>query len=287
MFVSLLKHGLKINMIIIIIINIFVKRHRQSYRGTDVCFTSLAGYTLFRCDREGRKGVAIYVRHSLCSKLFPHQITRKYIEVLWVQFSFFTQHFIIGAIYHPPRPKYCETDLMSEIEHSLTNISNVSRNSVILLCGDFNQLSDSSIQQLGLHSLNVGHTHSGHFLDRNYCSDDLDYGCYVVNSLIETKHKAIIASCDASALNNNPTKTKMQVQYRSHSPNQNAALLSYLKEYNWDDLLNTDETQKGFDLFNDIALDLLDLFFPLSSITVSDRDPSFITPYTKKTTQKA
>jgi len=89
----------------------------------DVCFTSLAGYTLFRRDQEGRKGggVAIYVRHSLCSKLFPHQITRKDFEVLWVQFSFFTQHFIIGAICQPPRPKYSETDLMSEIEHSLTN----------------------------------------------------------------------------------------------------------------------------------------------------------------------
>jgi len=48
----------------------------------DVCFTSLAGYTLFRRDREGRKGggVAIYVRHSLCSKLFPHQVTRKTLK---------------------------------------------------------------------------------------------------------------------------------------------------------------------------------------------------------------
>jgi len=64
---------------------------------------------------------------------------------------------------------------MSEIEHSLTNISNVSRNSVILLCEDLNQLSDSSIQQLGLHSLNIGHTHSGHFPDKIYCFDDLDY----------------------------------------------------------------------------------------------------------------
>jgi len=78
----------------------------------------------------------------------------------------------------------------------------------------------------------------------------------------------------------------MQVQYRSHSPNQNAALLSHLTEYNWDDLLNSDETQKGFDLFYDIALDLLDMFSPLSSITVSDRDPSFITPYTKRLIRK-
>jgi len=255
----------------------------------DVCFTSLAGYTLFRRDREGRKGggVAIYVRHSLCSKLFPHQVTRKDIEITWVEISSFTQHFIIGAIYHPPRPKYSDTDLLLEIEHSLANITNVSRNSVILLCGDFNQLSDSSIQQLGLQPLNIGPTHAGHFLDRIYCSEYLSYHCSVVNSLIETKHKAVIASPDSPAhINSHSNKIKTQVQYRSHSPNQNAALLSYLKEHNWEELLNTDDLQKGFDLFYATAKDLLDFFFPLSTITVSDHDPSFITPYTKKLLRK-
>ena len=195
----------------------------------DVSFTSLAGYILYRRDREGRKGggVAIYVRENLCPKDNPYHIARKDIELLWIQLTFQSRHFIIGAVYHPPKPKYQETDLLLEIEFSLTTFSNQFQSSVIILCGDFNQLPDASIRMLGLHCISTAPTHAGHYLDRIYCSDFLDYKCYTVNSVVQTKHKAIIASnCDDKLTCCSSLKRKLQ--YRSHTPTQNAAFISYL-----------------------------------------------------------
>ena len=253
----------------------------------DVSFTSLAGYILYRRDREGRKGggVAIYVRENLCPKDNPYHIARKDIELLWIQLTFQSRHFIIGAVYHPPKPKYQETDLLLEIEFSLTTFSNQFQSSVNILCGDFNQLPDASIRMLGLHCISTAPTHAGHYLDRIYCSDFLDYKCYTVNSVVQTKHKAIIASnCDDKLTCCSSLKRKLQ--YRSHTPTQNAAFISYLSSCYWNDVIECDDVQSGFDLFYAIAHELLDQYYPQSSITVGERDPSFVTPLIKKLLRK-
>lgn len=253
----------------------------------DVSIISLAGYTLYRRDREGRKGggVAIYVRENLCSQANPYHVARKEIELLWIQLTFQSRHFIIGAVYHPPKPKYLEADLLLEIELSLTTFSNQHHNSVIILRGDFNQLPDASIRLLGLHCISSAPTHAGHYLDRIYCSDFLDYKCYTINSVVQTKHKAIIATnSDDKPVRCGSSKRKLQ--YRPHTPSQTAAFLSCLSSYSWNDIVECDDVQSGFDLFYDIAHELLDYYYPQSSITVGERDPSFVTPFIKKLLRK-
>jgi len=46
---------------------------------------------------------------------------------------------------------------------------------LVILGGDFNQLSDSVLVQLGYASVCYGATDMGHFLDRIYASDILPY----------------------------------------------------------------------------------------------------------------
>ena len=81
-------------------------------------------------------------------------------------------------------------------------------------------------------------------------------------------------------------KAVVMAQYRSHTPNQNAAFISYLSSCYWNDVIECDDVQSGFDLFYAIVHELLDHYYPQSSITVGERDPSFVTPLIKKLLRK-
>jgi len=105
----------------------------------DVSFTSLASYTLYRHDREGRKGggVAIYVHENLCPKENLYHVARKDFELLWIQLTFQSCHFIIGAVYHPPnqstRKQIYSLKLSLHLPPSLINSTAPSLSCVVIL----------------------------------------------------------------------------------------------------------------------------------------------------------
>ena len=115
-------------------------------------FTNIPDYNLFRRDRTSRRGggVAVYVRSSLNSKICDYQIADVRIELLWIEVTFDNRTYIIGALYHPPKPLYKDAELLFEIENSLAKFTANYSNATIMLAGDFNQLSDICIQQLAL-----------------------------------------------------------------------------------------------------------------------------------------
>jgi len=43
----------------------------------------------------------------------------------------------------------------------------------------------------------------------------------------------------------------------------------------------TDDTQQSFDRFYDAVLGLLNYFYPVRYVTITSRDPDFITPHIK------
>jgi len=45
-------------------------------------------------------------------------------------------------------------------------------------------------------------------------------------------------------------------------------------------------TQRDYDAFHDVALQLLERFYPLRSITITSRDPYYITPAIKAKLQR-
>ena len=99
----------------------------------------------------------------------------------------------------------------------------------------------------------------------------------VVCSTIKSDHRAVIAS----ASNTNITdlhKVKTQYQYRKRTPDQRATLLSYLSTFSWDTVYQQTDTQSAFDVFYGLTLDILNRFYPLQTITTTNRDPHFITP---------
>jgi len=245
-------------------------------------FTNIPGYNLFRRDRTRRRGggVGIYVRSDLKSKLCEHQVADIRIELLWIEIIFNNHMYIVGALYHPPKALYKQAELLSEIESSIDIFTANFSEATVVLAGDFNQLPDICIQELALQPFQTAPTHGNNCLDRIYCSEPLDYCCQTVVSAVETGHKAIVARFDAS----NPlhtNKIKSKIQFRTHTPNQNAAFLDFLKDFSWDEILDTNDAQTAFDKFYEIANNMLDLFFPERTVTLSNKDPYYITPEIK------
>ena len=248
---------------------------------TDDMF-NIRGYQIFRRDRPKRRGggVAIYVKDCFVADICKESTTAdERIELLWVKMSINSMTVLVGALYHPPKPIYKPSDLLCELDSVLSRSLASLNDTLVILGGDFNQLPNDSITRLGLQPLFFGATHAGHSLDRVYSSVPLDSYSKAVLSTISTSHKAVIISPRNNIKDLHKVKT--QHQYRRRTPNQHAALLSCLQELSWDDVTQTPDVQSAFNRFYEKALFLLDHFYPLHQITVTNRDPSFVTPCIK------
>lgn len=65
------------------------------------------------------------------------------------------------------------------------------------------------------------------------------------------------------------------------TPDQHAAALSFLSQFSWACVLSVENVQEAFDTFYHIALNILNTFYPVHTITISNRDPHFVTPRIK------
>jgi len=85
----------------------------------DALFT-LAGYSLFRRDRKGRRGggVAVYVADKLQAGVWtcPSGNNVASYELLWVRVWDDARDVFIGALYHPPKPVYPTSALLDYLE---------------------------------------------------------------------------------------------------------------------------------------------------------------------------
>ena len=100
---------------------------------------------------------------------------------------------VIGALYHPPKPLYKEAELINELERVTGIILSEPNDTLVILAGDFNQLSDNVLTQLGFVSIFQGATRQGHSLDRIYATEALQYQSRAITFSISTNHKAVIA----------------------------------------------------------------------------------------------
>jgi len=76
-------------------------------------------------------------------------------------------------------------------------------------------------------------------------------------------------------------KTRSRTSIRRQSPCRNAALLSILSTFDWSTVLICQNTQLGFNLFYALIYDILNNIYPEQSVTITSRDPLFVTPQIK------
>ena len=99
----------------------------------------------------------------------------------------------------------------------------------------------------------------------------------VVDSVVKSDHKAVVV-CNPHA-QVNCVKRRDKIVYRSKTPDQHAAFLNYAAALEFD--LPQTDVQAAFNYFYSVILSLLDQFYPEKTITVSSRDPDYITPAIK------
>jgi len=208
------------------------------------------------------------------------------IELLWIQLTFRGRKMVICALYHPPKPLlYKEAKLIDELERVTEIILTKTNDTLVILAGDFNQLSDNVLTQLGFVSVFQGASHQGHSLDRIYATEALQYQSRAITSFISTSHKAVIA-CVGNYVLVNHNKVTCKKEFRMRTPCQHAALLSYLDTVSWNYVLQEGDTQAACDKIYQVMLAILDYFYPTRSITVTNRDPYFVTPAIKALLRK-
>ena len=186
----------------------------------------------------------------------------------------------VGALYHPPKTQsYKEEDLVACIVDSVDEIMTAFPSALIILAGDLNQLSDKVIaERTGLESIVIQPTRGTAFLDRVYVSMPCYDNVQVITSIIKSDHKAILASSSENKLLGK--KQSWTAKYRKMGPSQNAAFLGCMKDYKF----VVDEhssVQEEFDGFYESMITLMNNFFPEKTITMTDKDPDYITPAIK------
>ena len=248
-------------------------------------------YICHRRDRQRRRGggVAIFAKADMKSELFIPPGDRDEFEILWIKVDRPTgSNHYVGALYHPPKPVYCVSDLVSFIESTLDYImaSDVSTSPpLISLSGDFNQLNHIDILSLGLLPAFYAPTHKGHNLDRIYVSQPAYSNAKVVQSTVVTEHRAVVARDDNNCIVDFNKKTNTAT-IRLRTPRQHAAVLSHLQTYSWDSVCSATEVQQAADLFYDQMKTIVDDYYPMSTITTTSRDPGFVTPEVKSMLRK-
>ena len=137
---------------------------------------------------------------------------------------------LFGALYHPPKPSYKTSDLYEHIERSFDEVLRTHPDDMVVLAGDFNQLSLAEISsRTGLIPLVSVHTRGKKTLDMIMVTPPHKYQIKVLTSTVRTDHRAILASVLPPFRNR--TKTSKVRTCRQKTPGQHANLLSYLRDF--------------------------------------------------------
>ena len=96
----------------------------------------------------------------------------------------------------------------------------------------------------------------------------------VVDSVVKSDHKAVIVCNDQRVATCN--KRKEIKTYRKRSPNQHASFLEHIAKIEF--YLPHTDIEAAFDQFYSTALFLYNQCYPERPLTVSSRDPDYITP---------
>ena len=255
----------------------FTKKHTNS-------IIQLQGYITHRRDRPGARrggGVIMYVTQTINSSIFKPINDSEKFEILWIKTKLNDNDLFIAGLYHPPKPNYKTQDLLDFFESTIDYIMCNFDSPIIIMAGDVNKLPNEAICSLGLYLAIDVPTHGGNKLDRLYCTATVFSNAKAVQPTINTKHLAVVARGDGEMITDF-NKTRKTHTLRKQTASRHAALLAAMTQVDWGPVYNVIDIQTSFDRFYEINLDLLDSIYPLQSVTVTSRDPSFITPHIKQ-----
>ena len=204
---------------------------------------------------------------------------------MWLEIIGTCSSFIIGAIYHPPKPIYDTNNFLSYIESCVLYFTINFPQSVIVIAGDVNSLPEEILlANTGLLSIVTTPTRGDRVLDKIYISEPIYKNIKICNSTVKSDHRAIIAH--NTGIITTHSKTSTVVQFRKKSPSQHANFLANTPLSVFDGTILIDSVEDIANNFYEIASHILNKFYPLKTTTITSGDPSFITPEIKTLLRK-
>ena len=254
--------------------------HKHS--NTDV---DLSGFTLYRRDRSDRKGggLCVYVRDNiLCSYFYPNSAhATRDVEIMWLKLYCCDTTFYIALCYHPPKPVYSEEKFVAQLSDDIDYIMSDQSESVLVVAGDFNMLStDFLVADYGLCQLVVTPTHGGKILDKFFINRPDFYQVKVFKSIVKTKHMAILAEpLDGSEGATCNIRRKVTIyDTREHNIDR---LRHELGTFDWSLITSLHPINDMYNAFLTVLKAQLNTCIPCKSVTLSNKDPFYITPLVK------
>jgi len=129
--------------------------------------------------------LALYVSQGIESERYDPPPGEVRLETLWLKIKLHNTYYFLLALYHPPKPLYLISDLLLYIGATIDIITSDYCDSIIVVAGDLNPLSNDSLCDLGLIYAVKVPTHRGHMLDGIYSSQPVYCNVEVIKSLIK------------------------------------------------------------------------------------------------------
>jgi len=224
--------------------------------------------------------VAILVQQSFSPQLWAPKIDLPAYEVLWLSITRSSLTYLCRVLYHPPKPIYNKNDFLAYLEASVDEIHQTAVPAIanIYLAGDFNELTDDEISATtGLIPVVKDPTRGPSFLDKVFVMNDDNSTVRVVKPLVKTDHLAVLISCGHFAVSLKRDKRVCTLR----APKQHADFMAAGTSADFRDILASNDTQDCANALYSVMLGMLDRFYPVKTITLSERDPAFVTPENK------
>ncbi|XP_028414902.1 uncharacterized protein LOC114537989 [Dendronephthya gigantea] len=244
---------------------------------------NIPDYSIYRRDRNwsgndmrNKGGVAIYIRNNI-TVVDVHTATDYEVICITIRLPL-GQHMLICGVYHPPKYNYPEGDIMNYIVNFADNVLDNLPGTVIVCGGDLNKLNVKRLEELsGWTTLVDFPTRGNSCLDNCLVNwSDLFGKCYPINMLTKTDHKGVILP---AGIKLPPVRRKIQVRdQREHRKND---LYMALAQENWNEVFLSTDIDQAVNELEKVIHGHLDRCMPLRTVTMSSRDPIWMSPLVK------
>jgi hypothetical protein len=231
----------------------------------------IEGYVCYRHDRtDGRQagGVVCYVREDQPFTLLK-PVDDSDVESLWLLYR--QPHMprsmsdiIFGIVYHPPDAvnHITTTHIIDNIDAVIRKHSNAGR----MIVGDFNQMTDKPLRDVGLKQIVKSATRKSAILDKIYADIGEWYQApSILPRIAGSDHRTVLLLPIDGGVRT--SGNRIMVTVRSNDGNSKSQLARHLAAFDWSALYEMTSTESMTAYFYDVTTSLLDRYLPLRVVT--------------------
>ncbi|CAB3991556.1 Hypothetical predicted protein [Paramuricea clavata] len=240
-------------------------------------------YSIYRRDRNWanndsrcKGGVAVYIRNNITvTDVYRSNLYELICITLTLPSG---HHMLVCGLYHPPKFSYKEQELRDYLIHFVDERLDRYPDTVFLFGGDLNHLDLEQLQiEVGWDILVNFPTRGDATLDNCLTNrPDLFGESFPFQTSIKTDHIAVVLPAGTKL---KPIRRKVQI--RDCRKHRKAALYNSMATETWDNVIDSSDVQQAVLFLECKILSHMDNCMPIRTISMSSRDPVWMTPLLK------